>query len=107
MNILSHLYLNTKAGTISKGGIKSNKNAYNLVVYKKGNIIALVSELLWFSHHQEKIWKISLILESVGKKWTEVEDKLTELRNRIKKTVTSKEVNTQQLDLQIKEPPYS
>ena len=107
MNILSHLYLNTKAGTISKGGIKSNKNAYNLVVYKKGNIITLVSELLWFSHHQEKIWKISLILESVGKKWTEVEDKLTELRNRIKKTVTSKEVNTQQLDLQIKEPPYS
>lgn len=107
MNIMSHLYLNTRAGRISKVGIKSNKNIYNLTIYKKENIITLVSKLMQLSQHNEKIWKMNLILESIDKKWNEIKDELTELRNRIKKTVVTKEENMQQLDLRTKERPYS
>ena len=106
MNIVSHLYLSTKTGRISEVGIRSNNNVYNLTIYKKENITALAPKLIHISHHKEKIWKMNLILQSTDKKWDEIKDELTKLGKRIKETVISREVNMQQLNLRIKEPPY-
>ncbi len=106
MDVVSHIYLNTKAGRVSKVGIKSNKNIYNLVVYKKENVITLVSKLIKISHHKEKIWKMNLILESSGKKWEDIKDNLIKLKDLIKENTLSKERSMRQSNLQTKELPY-
>ena len=80
---------------------------YYVYLQQKQDVINLAKILLLLSRHEEKTLKMNLILESSKKRWDEVKDGLLRLRSYIKSTRLTKEVNMQQLSLQITKPPYS
>lgn len=79
-----YLYLKRKKGTKASYGVY-NQDMFDLTINRKGEIISLVKKLLPLSKHSEKIRKMNFILENRKKKWSEIEEKWTELREEIKK----------------------
>jgi len=81
------LYFRGEKGTISSTGIKHNFDSYDLNIHRKREVITLARTLLQFSHHEEKIQKMKLVLETENlEKWSCIENQVLNLRNKIKES---------------------
>ncbi len=83
MNYRVNIYLDTRAG-IDKRGKKNNLDMYRVMVYQTKSVLDLITILLPLSRHQEKIDMMHLIMNSVNKKWSDIETEIKILKNRIK-----------------------
>jgi hypothetical protein len=80
----ANLYLDCRAG-INRYGIKNNSDMYRLMIYRTEDVIRLANMLLPLSRHQEKINKMSLVVNNKNTSWKQIKDKVLKIRNKIKK----------------------
>ncbi len=64
-----------------------SKPVYDLQVRHKSQVAVLAEKLLSISKHYEKIKKMKLIITSRSSKWSEIRDRVLELKETIKKEV--------------------
>jgi hypothetical protein len=88
-----YLYLDKEKGTKASYGVY-NQDMFELTINRKKEIISLINKLLPLSKHSEKIRKMNFILENKGKKWNAIEEKWTELREKIKKELLKKQTKS-------------
>lgn len=77
------LYPGYKKGKLGTYGI-SRVDMYDLIVYRKKEVLSLIEILLPLSKHSEKIRKMELILKNKHKKWDGIIKDWNELRVSIK-----------------------
>ncbi len=75
----TNIYLDVKAGIK-----KNNLDMYRVMIYQTKNILDLITILLPLSRHQEKVDMMHLIMNSVDKKWEDIEMEIRLLKKRIK-----------------------
>lgn len=67
-------------------------NIYNLTINRKQDLIKLINSLLPLSKHSEKIRKMKFILKNKDKKWRQIENDWTKLREEIKNELLKSKV---------------
>jgi|SRR3989344_2269011 len=72
---------------------KFNFDIYEITVNKKQDNIHLVKKMLPYSKHPEKINKMNLILNNQKELWSNVEPKLDQIKNQIKKELLKNQSN--------------
>lgn len=77
-------YLKVKMGTRMGFGV-TKKDIYELVLYRKKDVLLFIRKILKLSRHSEKIRKMNLILENKDKKWSEIHGLLLGFRKEIQK----------------------
>jgi len=79
------LFLEAKKGYRKTFG-KYNKNMFSLRILYQEDVIKLANILMNLSKHQEKIYKMQLILDNKDSKWDEIENRIIKFRKTIKES---------------------
>lgn len=82
-NFFTLLYPGYRKGKIGTYGI-FRIDMYDLILYRKSEVISLIETLLLLSKHSEKIRKMEFILENRDKNWNQIIPGWNKLRGEIK-----------------------